>query len=365
MLNGEDLQRPTYTCLRTIQEGSASICRKGMHEIFGKTVVQKTISLLGTPDGVAHEPGLLETFDHPHIVKVREAQFDPELRDVKGVTFVCDYYEGGSVLDAMREGHVFDIDTTVVIACQVLDALAYLHGQTGYLHRDVKPGNILLDARRTRGCLGDLGSAALADDSGYAKNNGGTPLYLDPAAIPTGRVSAQSDLYGLGVSMVEMLVGRFQYETIDTDDLFDRLATGKRALPNSAYDLAPETPLAVAKIVRNLVHPDPAKRPKSAAEALRSLSSSRFISWNRKAGSGLTGEWEGSWPRHSPSARGYRVTVAKATQGARLGQASVTVFQRTSGGKWRRINELCSYIPSDDSNSLKGLFRKVERHAQA
>src|SRR5690625_3094214 len=145
--------------------------------------------------------------------------------------------------------------------------------------------------------------------------------------------------------MVVLLVGRFQYETIDVNDLYDWLIHGKRALRNRPPALPPVPPPSSATTARDLVHPDPAKRPNSAAEALRSLSSSRFISWNRRAGSGLTGEWEGSWPRHSPAARDYRVTVSNAIQGARLGQASVTVCQRTPGGSWRKINKLCSYIP--------------------
>ncbi|WP_431843234.1 serine/threonine-protein kinase [Calidifontibacter indicus] len=364
MLNGEDLQRPTYTCLQTIDEGTA-VCRKGIHEVLGITIVQKTISLLGIPDGAAHEPGLLVKFDHPHIVKVREAQFDPEFRGVKGVTFICDFYEGGSVLDALRDGHRFGIETAVAIAGHLLDALAYLHGQKRYIHRDVKPGNVLLDASRTRACLGDLGSAALLDGTGNVENHGGTPLYLDPAARPTGQVSAASDLYGLGVTLTEMLTGRFPYETVDDVQVMERLAAGRRALPDAAYVLPPETAPPIAKLIRSLIDADPAKRPNSAAAALRLLQEASFIPWLRTQGSGLVGEWEGRWPLHSRTSRGYRLTVLEETRGPRAGQSSVTVHQRTAGGDWRRINALCNYIPARNAKELAKAFRAVERHAQS
>ena len=74
-LRGERLDKPTYTCLQTIGEGNAGICRRGTHEIYGKEVVQKTISLLGVPDGIAHEPRLLQDANHEFIVDVWEAQW--------------------------------------------------------------------------------------------------------------------------------------------------------------------------------------------------------------------------------------------------------------------------------------------------
>lgn len=365
MLNGEDLQRPTYSCLKTIDGGTAAVCRKGIHEVLGITVVQKTISLLGIPDGVAHEPGLLEQFDHAHIVKVREAQFDPEFRAISGVTFVCDYYEGGSVLDAFQDGHQFDIGTTVAVAGHLLDALAYLHGQKGYIHRDVKPGNILLDASRTRASLSDLGSAALLDETGHAENRGGTALYLDPTAEPTGKVTVASDLYGLGVTMIEMLRGRYPYESINDIEVSERLSRGLRPLPDLLYELPPETPPSIAKLIRSLAHVDPSRRPKSAAAALRLLHGAVFIPWSRTMGSGLTGEWEGRWPLHTSTSRGYRLTVAEVTRGSRAGQSSVTVQQRTPGGKWRRIGALCTYVPGGSAKELGKAFRAVERHAQS
>lgn len=368
MLKGEDLNRPTYTCLQTIGEGSVGICRKGRHEVFETDIVQKTISLLGVPDGIAHEPRLLEQFNHDHIIKVSEAQWDPDPRwaGLNAVTFVCPYYPGGSVMDSLLEGHVFSLDVVLALAARVLDALAYLHGQKGYLHRDIKPGNILLDERRTGGCLADLGSACIITSEG-TDNHGGTPLYLDPAAEVTGRMTVRSDLYALGVTLVEMLRGRFPYEDLVNDSVMSRLSTGKRALADRWYELPPEVPPRAARFLRCLMHTDPSKRPASAEQALRTLGRLTVMPWVRLDDDGSAIKWTSRWPvtgRGATNAREYRVTVSSVGRGPRAGQSSVQVAQRIPEKPWRRMRGHCGYLPTGDDNALARVFREVERHAQ-
>lgn len=368
VLVGEHLSQPTYTCLQTIGEGAGGVCRRGRHEVFGTDIVQKTISLLGVPDGIAHEPRLLESAEHPHIIKVREAQWDPDptLAGLKAVTFVCPYYEGGSVLDALQEGHVFPIAHVVEAARNVLDALAYLHQQRGYLHRDVKPGNILLDPGRTGGCVADLGSAAQIDADGRTENRGGTPLYLDPAAQVTGSMEVRSDLYAVGATLTEMLRGRYPYESIEMDSVSGRLSQGKRALPDSWYELPPEVPDPLRRFIRSLCQPDPEKRPGSAEATLRKLNQLQVLPWARVAGDGLIGRWTGTWPPSGPftKQREYQVVADVEESGKRTGQVKVTVRQRKTGSEWRTIRDLCCYLDPGDAKALARVFRAVERTAQ-
>lgn len=136
---GDHLQRPTYKFLQTIGEGNNSVCRTGTHDVFDKPIVQKTISMLAIPDGVAREPKLLREAQHARVVEVWEAQWDPDpkWRGLEAITFVCPYYQGGSVYTALMEGHEFGLSDVIEITKQVLDALAYLHQDRGYLHRDI------------------------------------------------------------------------------------------------------------------------------------------------------------------------------------------------------------------------------------
>ncbi|MGH9197737.1 MAG: serine/threonine-protein kinase, partial [Acidimicrobiia bacterium] len=96
MLLGECLDRPTYRILHTIGEGAQGVCRRGVHEVFNKDVVQKTVSTFGAPDSAVrvNEPAILKEIKHDRIVEIWEAQWDPDpdLAKVHAVTFVMPYY---------------------------------------------------------------------------------------------------------------------------------------------------------------------------------------------------------------------------------------------------------------------------------
>jgi eukaryotic-like serine/threonine-protein kinase len=367
---GDHLQRPTYEILRSIGEGNAGVCRLARHDIFERDVVQKTISLLGVPDGVAREPHLLKEARHKHLIEVWDAQWepDPRFQGLEAVTFICDYYPGGSVYDALVEGHEFGVAGAMRICGQMLDALEYLHEDRGYVHRDVKPANILLDQSRKNAVLADLGSAGTIDsDTGTAPNYGGTPLYLAPEAKATSQVSLRSDLYSLGVVMVEMIAGRFPYEDIQFSKVDDRLAAGKRALVDRLYTLPPHVPSNVKRFVTSLIRVTPAGRPETARAALRKLNDLRYVDWRRTSGANLLGEWVGSWPPNKVPAdrRYYRVKAVEVGRGRYAGKSRLTAEWQRPGGKWRGISKLTRYAEQGDAKALTVFFSEVEAVAHA
>ena len=152
---GDHLKRPTYKILQTIGEGNAGICRIARHEVFDRDVVEKTISLLGIPDGLAREPHLLKEARHKRLIEVWEAQWEPDAawKGLQAVTFICEYYPGGSVYDALIDGHEFGIAGALRICGEMPDALEYLHQDRGYIHRDVKPGTSFSTCRGRTPCL--------------------------------------------------------------------------------------------------------------------------------------------------------------------------------------------------------------------
>lgn len=367
---GDLLQRPTYKILHTIGEGNAGVCRLARHDIFDRDVVQKTISLLGIPDGVAREPNLLKEARHKYLIEVWDAQWepDPQWRGLEAVTFICDYYPGGSVYNALMDGYEFGLNAVMRICGQMLDALEYLHEDLSYVHRDVKPGNILLDQTRENAVLTDLGSAGRIDPhTKTAADYGGTPLYLAPEAKATGQVTNRSDLYSIGVATVEMLAGRFEYENIGFADINSRLAAGKRALVDQCYTLPPWIPPNIRKLVGSLIKADPAKRPKTARAALRRLNGLRYLDWRRTSGTDLLGEWVGTWPPDKIAARrrSYRVQASEGRQGPHAGQIRLVAQSRTPAGQWRAIRRLERYTERGDGRGLAEFFRLVESVAQA
>jgi len=367
MLKGERLDRPTYSFLHTIgEEGNTAVCYRGFHDIYQREVVQKTVSTLGMPDAIAREPQLLQQVQHERIVPVWEAQWDPEHADVQAITFVTPYIEGGSIYTAFTEGDRFGAAQVRQIADDVLMALDFLHTQHGLLHRDVKPGNILLEGGRGRALLADLGSAALLDATAAADAHAGSPLYRSPEANPSGKIGVRADLYSLGVTMVEMLNGPFDYDAIDRDEVDRRLDAGRRGLPDRLYQPAPWVPATLATFVRSLCQRDPLLRPRNAAEAIRSLRGLRFVDWRLADGDGLAGRWVGHWPPDARKERQriYEVSTEWITRGPNRGKLNAQARWRKPNGRWRGYASLSGPV-DPTAEALRSFFKEVDRAAQA
>jgi serine/threonine protein kinase len=371
-LHTQYLAKPSYTFLQTIGEGTAGICRLHRNDVLGIMVVSKTISLFGIPGGIARsEPWLLERLDHDRLVKVREAQWTPGMDpSLKSVTFTTDYCEGRSVSYALDEGYKFSINQALTITADVLDALAYLHEDQRLLHRDIKPGNVMLAEGRHRALIGDFGSAALLDAQGRAPAGAGTPLYLPPEAA-SGSLDQRADLYGAGMVLLEMFNGPLPYDHLDRiarDKIDERSAQGRRSLPDKFFMPAPWVPRKAAMQVRSLCATDLNDRPVSAAVALREIRDAQCVDWRRADGDGVTGCWRGQWPPNRPVAarREFEVTVELIERGPYRGKLLLrAAWRKPPSYVWRRYAKLETRIDANDVGALRRFFRAVEAEAQA
>jgi len=125
---------------------------------------------------------------------------------------VMEYVSGGSLME--RLGWPQDLDYAVVIVSQVGDALAHAHRQ-GMIHRDVKPGNILM-AEADWPLLSDFGLAKMVEDSPKLTASGasvGTPQYMSPEQAQGLAVDQRSDIYSLGAVLYEAATGRPPFGT--------------------------------------------------------------------------------------------------------------------------------------------------------
>ncbi|MET7135559.1 serine/threonine protein kinase [Cellulosimicrobium sp. MI9406] len=372
MLLGDHLTRPTYRILQTIGEGNQGVCRKAYHEVFECEMVQKTIATIGAPDSAVRtsEPALLNRIRHDRIVTVNEAQWDPDSRwsGLGAITFVMPYYEEGSVYGALIDGHRFSVRQATQIAIDVLDGLHHMHAVHGLVHRDVKPANVLLEDGKRRGCLADLGSAAYIDPStGGASSQMVTPLYQAPEAGPAGVTTALGDVYAVGVMMIEMLNGRFPYETIDEVAVDARLGAGQRALDDRSYEPEFWVPRPLATAIRAMCNVDPEKRPRTAADALRTLQSLRVVDWARTSGDGHEGVWIGYWPPEArrESQRVTEVTVTTLASGRDAGKLEAAARWRRPNGPWRNYAQLKDRFDAGDRPALARFFRRVDAKAQS
>ena len=209
--------------------------------------------------------------DHPHIVTVHDMGHE------QGQPYVVSQYvERGSMRDLLKrvENHQLPIDQALLLAEQVCQALTYAH-ERGIVHRDVKPGNILL----TKDGSAKLGDFGLAVDLGRSLITGegkvaGTSTYISPEQAMGHRAEPRSDLYSLGVTLYEMVTGRLPFQG---DDVIAVISQHLHAPPVAPSWHNPNIPETLDKLILHLLGKTPAERPASGRivfETLAAISNS-------------------------------------------------------------------------------------------
>jgi len=203
--------------------------------------------------------------NHPHIVTVHD------IGEEGGQPYiVSQFIEGGSVADLLRdsESHRLPIKQTIQIGEQLCQALAYAHSR-GVVHRDLKPENVWL-TQDGQVMLGDFGLAIGLDLSRVSLKGMvvGTVLYMSPEQVLGHQISAQSDLYSLGVMLYEMVTGRPLFLG---DTLVAIISQHVNTPPVAPSWHNAETPEALERLILQMLAKEPDERPQSAAAVEQSL----------------------------------------------------------------------------------------------
>jgi serine/threonine protein kinase len=201
---------------------------------------------------------------HPHLIGVLSAQVT-----AAPYYLVMPLLAGRTVEDRIQGGEPFALPHALWIARQTAEALDALH-RAGYLHGDVKPGNLMLSADGHTTLL-DLGFARELEETGSALDRPvvGTISYLAPELLTsTVRADERSDLYSLGATLFEMLADRPPFQAGSLEELAERQQRGDAP---DLRALAPQVPSAVAELVRRLLARDPFRRPRRALDVVRQL----------------------------------------------------------------------------------------------
>jgi tetratricopeptide (TPR) repeat protein len=203
----------------------------------------------------------------PRLVRIFDLGTAPQ-----GAFLTMEVVEGPSLRDLLREGPL-PIEEAVRIATALFEGLAALH-EVSVVHRDVKPGNVLLSPRGEVK-LADFGLARRMDreETQITRTEGivGTLGYLSPEQALGKEVGPQSDLYAGGLVLFEMLAGKLPYK--ETSDFGRRLGALQRA-PN-LRTFRPEAPRWLARIVSRLLERRPTDRYPSAPAVVRDLQEHR------------------------------------------------------------------------------------------
>jgi hypothetical protein len=242
--------------------------RGGMGEVYRAEDLKlgNVVALKFLPASLQNDPASLVGFhaevrnarqvSHPNVCRVYD------IGQVNGLHFLTmEYIDGEDLASLLRRIGRLPADKALETAHQICAGLAAAH-DCGLLHRDLKPGNIMLDGRgRVR--ITDFGLALSHQDATGRSETAGTPAYMAPEQIGKGEASVRSDIYSLGLVIYELFTGRLPYQA-------SSFIEWRRAHLESA----PRTPSSFVKDIDPLVESailrclqkDPALRPSSVRQ---------------------------------------------------------------------------------------------------
>jgi eukaryotic-like serine/threonine-protein kinase len=283
-------------------------------------------------ENLFHEAQILQAAQHRNVVRIYATD---EWND-ESIYIAMEYLPKGSLEDE-AEGAYVDLTRARRLVIDVLRGLEHLHSN-GILHRDLKPGNILID-NGNNAQISDFGLAIPADadfaDSPLAQYN--YVLHRDPRVIDGHAYDAQSDVYAAGVTFYRLVNGDEYLGTVDGVDLDDDILAGE--FPDRTHYRS-FVPRQLRTVINKAMQPNAAKRFRSAVDFRRAIEAIP-VEMNWKERRRLDGvEWRGT-------SRG-RLAVVKLTGG------TVTVLKGASKDKLRQSSTL----------SFKGEPKEAERHAR-
>ncbi len=236
---GETWRINRYRVKRLLGQGGFGQVYLASDEALGRDVAikiphRKRISAPDALDDFMTEARVIARLDHPNIVPVYDVG-----RTAAGEGYVVSKLIPGATLAEWIAKSRPSFSDAVGITAAIADALDYAH-RLGLVHRDVKPGNILLNASRVP-YLADFGLALKDDDQPEFSVVAGTPAYMSPeqARGESHRVDGRSDIFGLGVVLYELLTGCRPFTATGRDALVDEICRREVTPPHDVDRLVP------------------------------------------------------------------------------------------------------------------------------
>ncbi len=251
-----------YIIQEVLAKGGMGVIYKALDRTLHRLVAIKVVHehLSGDSSFTARflrEARAMARLDHENIVTIHVVE------EERGTPFiVMEYLSGSNLRVLMQARKPLPIRTSIDIALQVAEALAYAH-EKGIVHRDIKPANILVDSRG-RVKLTDFGIAAALDDVSIttAEQVLGTPEYMSPEQARGDKVDGRADLYSLGIVLYEVVVGRHPFGNMPKTAIQNQLLDTEQELRLAFPDSVPSFVKAIIEdlIRRNLGDRTPTAR---------------------------------------------------------------------------------------------------------
>jgi serine/threonine protein kinase len=250
----------------------------GMSTVFQATdtVLERPVAVKLLAEHLAQDDAFVARFrrealaaarlQHPNVVQVFDSGEDP---DSSRHYIVMEYVDGPSCADLLREEKRLSVEDTVNFSRDACHGLDYAH-RAGVVHRDVKPGNLLVSGETGITKLADFGIAKAAEQTRITQVGSvlGTAAYLSPEQARGEEAGPASDIYSLGVCAYQFLAGRLPHEYASLTEL--ALKQQEEAV-EPIREHRPEVPEELDHAIRLSLERDPAARYGSAIEMARAL----------------------------------------------------------------------------------------------
>ena len=276
--------RNKYEIVARIGVGGMGVVYRGRHLTFNEVCAIKILN-----DSTAEDKTFLQRFQteavvtrklrHPNAVRVDDFDYTDDGRPF----IVMELVEGKNVGEVLQAEGPFPVPRAMRIAAEVARALGAAH-QLGFIHRDIKPGNIVLtqdEKGREVAKVLDFGIAKLRQAAGDASSGMtmtgmvvGTPLYMSPEQFMGKKageeIDGRTDLYSLGVVLYQMVTARLPFEG---DTLYSLMMQHIQGTVRPPDEVAPELhiPSSLSRVILKAIDKDRAARFQNADEFIAAL----------------------------------------------------------------------------------------------
>jgi len=318
-----DITIPGYEILLKIGEGATATVWRARQESLDRQVAIKVLKpqYVGNQEEVAaflREARAVAKLKSHHIIQIYDVG---QAGDI--IYFVMEYIDGHTLSSMLDLGDPIAQPRALSIASAVAQALADAWNAEKIIHRDIKPGNIIIEKGGGSVKVADLGLAGIVDATGHLvgdnENIVGTPSYMSPEqASGSDAISFTSDMYSLGAVLYHMLTGKMPFAGQDLQDVLQAQIEDQLAFPQ---DVNAKVSTACAQLVARLMMKSPQGRYSKWENVITDidrLADGKVAVMKPVAGNGSTIAAKGAAPRKHTS------TGAPVRQGTRPANKIVT-----------------------------------------
>jgi len=259
MAKKKQVRVPGFKAVSVLGRGTQGVVFKGIDSKTRASVAIKVLSpkwakIAEFKERFLRESSAALSLDHPNIVKgIKSGEAEGLLY------YVMEFAEGASLHDVLGKTGTLPEKRILTLGIQTADALAYAH-ENNLIHRDVKPGNIIVAPDGSVKLL-DLGLAketASEKELTVAGSVFGTPNYISPEAVHDSKaVDARSDIYSLGATLYETGAGRPPFKGANAVLIMDQVCNQQ---PVPLRELNPEISAGLEAVIKRAMDKKPAKR---------------------------------------------------------------------------------------------------------